>query len=673
VLRWLLRFGASAGIVFVVYPAVRQGWTHVETDFPNYYTAAVLARHHAPLRKFYDWTWFQRQMNYAGWERQLGGYIPHSPLTMLPILPLSGLAPMTAKRAWLAANLILLIAAIVLLARLGKLPCSGLLLLATAGYTALSRNFVFGQYYIFILILLAASFWLLLRGQEFGAGILLGLVFVLKLYAGPFLLYFAWKRQWRAVAGMITAGSALALLSVGIYGWSDNLYYLTSVLPRALGGESTDPYAPGLTTVSNMLRHAFVLEPELNPHPIANIPAAAFFIQSLITLAAPLFCLISMPRSRNTDQRRELAWFLVMLLFVSPSRVQYMGVMLLVTVALLWNTSGTRARIALIAVYLSLTIQPPTSWMPWFLSVWILLGWYLALGAQYLRKLRPLVATGVAATLVLAAGWSAYRRMQSFRIEPPDTMDRAMVRRGAIYSGAPAVSSAGIVFASIGPGRYELVHADGASETYSFAGHAFHPSVPAAGGPIYLELVSGGHSRLMRYDALTKSLTTAVAQPFEPTDPSVSADGQKLAFVDHDRIVVYHHGAAERVSTSGPVHDVNWFPDGEKLVFSMGLLGSSQIFAASPEAAAIQLTRDSGDHTEPAISPDGNWLAYTVERDGTKQIWVRSLRSGSQSPVTQGSCNSYSPAWTIDSRSLIFASDCERGQGLGALYRWLLN
>ena len=97
-LRWLLRCGALAGIAFVLFPAVRQGWTHVETDFPNYYTAAALARKHAPLRKFYDWTWFQRQMNYAGWEHQLGGYIPHSPLTMLPILPLAGLPPMTAKR-----------------------------------------------------------------------------------------------------------------------------------------------------------------------------------------------------------------------------------------------------------------------------------------------------------------------------------------------------------------------------------------------------------------------------------------------------------------------------------------------------------------------------------------------------------------------------------------------
>src|SRR5579871_6778466 len=142
-LRWLVRAGALLGIAFVLIPAVRRGWTHVETDFPNYYTAAVLARQHAPLRKFYDWTWFQRQMNYAGWERQMGGYIPHSPLTMLPILPLSRLEPMTAKRVWISANVLFLFGAIALLANFSSIPASALTLLAMAGYSALSLNFIF--------------------------------------------------------------------------------------------------------------------------------------------------------------------------------------------------------------------------------------------------------------------------------------------------------------------------------------------------------------------------------------------------------------------------------------------------------------------------------------------------------------------------------------------------
>ena len=73
----------------------------METDFPNYYTAAKLTLQHMPLRQFYDWVWFQRQIHYAGIDHQLGGYIPHTPLTMLPFLPLTTFAPQLAKQIWL--------------------------------------------------------------------------------------------------------------------------------------------------------------------------------------------------------------------------------------------------------------------------------------------------------------------------------------------------------------------------------------------------------------------------------------------------------------------------------------------------------------------------------------------------------------------------------------------
>ncbi len=82
----------------------------MKTDFPNYYTAAVLTAKHMPLRQFYDWVWFQRPIHYAGIDRQLGGYVPHTPLTMLPLLPLIPFAPQRAKQIWLELQLALLAA-----------------------------------------------------------------------------------------------------------------------------------------------------------------------------------------------------------------------------------------------------------------------------------------------------------------------------------------------------------------------------------------------------------------------------------------------------------------------------------------------------------------------------------------------------------------------------------
>src|SRR6202021_2283003 len=72
--RFHLPLRVAALLTFAIFlgTSFYRGWTEPETDFPNYYTAAVLVRQGQPLRKFYDWTWFARQMNYGGGGRRWG-------------------------------------------------------------------------------------------------------------------------------------------------------------------------------------------------------------------------------------------------------------------------------------------------------------------------------------------------------------------------------------------------------------------------------------------------------------------------------------------------------------------------------------------------------------------------------------------------------------------------
>ena len=671
--RWLLWIAAVAAIVFLLIPPLAHGWTHVETDFPNYYTAARMFRQRLPLRDLYDWTSFQRQMNYAGWGLQLGGYIPHTPLTALPMVPLAGLPPMTAKRVWLALSLLFLAAAIWILARLTHLPVPGLIILALAGHNALAGNFELGQYYCFLLFLMTVSFWLLFSRREFSAGLLLGAIFILKLYAGPFLFYFAWKRRWRPLTGMLVAGAALSLCSIAWFGWKDHLFYLTDVLPRAAAGEHMDPYAAGMPTILNMLRHPFEAEPELNPSPLINAPALVFFLQPLVTLAIPVFCLIAIPRDKNLTPA-ELAWFLIMLVLVSPSRAFYVTVILLLPIALLLEKANLRRKVWLIAAYLLVTILLPSTWEPFFPTVWVLLAVYIALGIPYWRNLRPSIAALAAVAIIVASAISASRRMARYHREPPQKFERVAFEKDAIYSATPTVSSDGVVYESIAENRYLLKHWNhGTIESLPFDGQAFRPSVASGGGPIYFELVSGGHSQIMVYDRESNALHQLVSSGFEPSHPSISPDGSLLAFIGLHRIIVYRSGMMGAINGPTPVHNVAWFPDSARTVYSAGPSGSSQIFATVSAGAWEQLTRDAGDHTEPAISPDGNWLAFTLARGGTRQIWIQNLKTGKAAAVTEGACNSFSPAWEPDSRALVFACDCQRGIGLPALFRARLD
>ena len=144
--NFTLRLAVLVTLLILLGTAFRTGWMRAETDFPNYDTAARLAVQHKPLRNYYDWTWFVREMNYAGYGRTIGTYAAQTPLTMLPMMGFTRFAPQTAKRIWLVFNLGFLWASVWLLSRLTRFRVETIWLLAFCGYFSLLTNFRYGQY-----------------------------------------------------------------------------------------------------------------------------------------------------------------------------------------------------------------------------------------------------------------------------------------------------------------------------------------------------------------------------------------------------------------------------------------------------------------------------------------------------------------------------------------------
>ena len=110
------------------------------------------------------------------------------------------------------------------------------------------------------------------------------------------------------------------------------------------------------------------------------------------------------------------------------------------------------------------------------------------------------------------------------------------------------------------------------------------------------------------------------------------------------------------------------FPDihGDRVAFTYG----GDIWTApAAGGTANRLTAHPGVEVFAKFSPDGKWMAFESMQAGPKQIWLRDMESGKTQVVSGGNCNSSSPEWEEDSRTLIFASDCGRGLGLPVLYR----
>ena len=55
---------------------------------------------------------------------------------------------------------------------------------------------------------------------------------------------------------------------------------------------------------------------------------------------------------------------------------------------------------------------------------------------------------------------------------------------------------------------------------------------------------------------------------------------------------------------------------------------------------------------DPALSPNGRWLAYASNRTGQTEVWVKAYPDGP--PVRVSSDGGYEPRWSLDGRELFY-------------------
>jgi hypothetical protein len=524
-----LRVAALLAFAFFLGTSFLRGWTREETDFPNYYTAAVLVRQGQPLRKYYDWTWFARQRNYAGSELRLGAYTPHTPLTMLPMVGLAGFPLQRAKQIWLLCNLFFLGAAVWLMSRMTRVRMESIWLLAFCAYFSLRTNFLYGQYYVFLLLLLTLSVYFIERRNHGLAGAMSGLAAGLKLYGGPLVLYFAARRQWKALLGMIATTLLLVGLAIALFGVANVRYYATQVLPRSLEGSSIDPYAPGNPTFTTLLRRAFTGDAELNPHPLWQAPQVYFFLRSFVSMTIVVFLALGTGR-RRASERHDFAWFVIAAMLLSTSVASYTFIILLLPVVLLLDEAGPWERVFLVFSYVLLGL--PLHPLGLFPKVWLLAGLFVVAGMASCREMPwEWVVTGLAFAATFGL-FTAEPQMRSYADEPAQHFERVGVRQGSIFSSYPMVTPEGVFYQSMGKDRYVLrwMH-ENRDEELVFEGNALLPRLAADGRSVEFELLDEEGSERTAFDPLTRKTVTLQSEaPRDWTHSAVSPDGKWLAF-----------------------------------------------------------------------------------------------------------------------------------------------
>lgn len=100
---------------------------------------------------------------------------------------------------------------------------------------------------------------------------------------------------------------------------------------------------------------------------------------------------------------------------------------------------------------------------------------------------------------------------------------------------------------------------------------------------------------------------------------------------------------------------ISWTPDG-KLVYAATNVNDNNIWIMDADGRNHkQLTVDEHTNIEPAVSPDGRYIAFASYQNGTPHIWRIDIDGGNLKQLTSGTYED-TPSWSPDSRWVIYHS-----------------
>jgi hypothetical protein len=658
-----------------------RAWRSLNTDFPNYYLAARLTREGVDPSRAYEWIWLQREKDHRNIDQRVIGLVPITPFSTLAMWPLTGLAPLVAKHAWLLLNLALLFPIAWLMSGV-----SGLSLLQVGCLLGLSfplhRNLLYGQYYIVLLGILTAAFWAMQRQRNRVAGSLIALGVAVKIFPVILTLHFVRKKNWEALLACFLTGILCLLVSVSVFGWSLHRTYLLQVLPWTLRGEVLDPYNLGSSSLSTLLHRLFIFEPQLNAHPAVHAPWLFAVLHPAFQLALLLPALLWIDTGMSSPVRISLEWSALLLatLTLTPLPASYHFTVLVLPVAILCARLMQERRRALlvlvIALYLAVgypgwNTAPADGWQAllhvkrlYALVLLTIVAIYLIKNGTWERSSRWWLAGGAAVLVFSIASGLKHQHglFDDYSYRPP-------IGQQMLLAAQPVRRVNEVDFIALLPHGYRRATIEGNSIVTNAAdGAKDELSLTAAGDQLWTETV-GLHSVLEPSPGSGPSIVDAES-------PASLENGNKLAFLREigGRKHLFVRDLArpgepeQQLTTATSPWDV------EEIAISPG---RSLIVSATKNKAESSLYEvrgvdqleliPAGEARYPAISPDGRWLAFSIFQSGYWNLSLRDLRTGATRRLTNVSCDQTAPAWLPDSRTLLYSSDCGRALGFAAI------
>ncbi len=158
-------------------------------------------------------------------------------------------------------------------------------------------------------------------------------------------------------------------------------------------------------------------------------------------------------------------------------------------------------------------------------------------------------------------------------------------------------------------------------------------------------------------------------------EPAWSPDGQHIALTydsgerDYEIGLIDAAGSHIERLTDHPDYDLQpaWHPNGDSLYFASRREGSLDIYRLELSSRALTpVAAGRGNQIQPAVSPDGRWLAYVspvAGRPGTGGLWILRLdnagNAAAEPVLVHYEETEYraAPTWAPDGRALLYVTE----------------
>jgi dipeptidyl aminopeptidase/acylaminoacyl peptidase len=136
-----------------------------------------------------------------------------------------------------------------------------------------------------------------------------------------------------------------------------------------------------------------------------------------------------------------------------------------------------------------------------------------------------------------------------------------------------------------------------------------------------------------------------------------------IAFVAGAQSTTLRYWSPEQCMKMKNVTAVRVSPDGKKLLYTIREAVMTddkseyinQVFMANNDGSnAIALTKNDKDNTNPKWSNDGNWIAFTSNRDGKSNLYVLNAAGGEAEKLTDSKTGVGNFEWSEDDKAIAF-------------------